>query len=633
MKEQHKQPQPSTGGAPRAQPARAPAGWRTRPRIVALLACGALAVSAAWLTRERWRPALRSLVSPGETARMASGPSFDPLPLPLTKPTPSRAEAPPPVSQTAPQSRPLPVAREIASGLQDVHDLAFSPDERFIITAGYGDNSVRVFDLAGAGEVQGIRTHRRPTAIVVEPGTGRVLVADVYGFLRVHLWRAGRLSWSRIHAREGTLGREIAISPDGGLLATTPWESTERSDLVLLATRDFSVLRRTGVQEALRRPAFSPSGRHLAAGSAGNSFMVWDLSTGLGTRYQVPRVDPKSDVGSVAFSPDDRLLATGHMDSSITVWDLERGRLLHNFYVPQAATWCVAFDPTGGVLATAQADGTIHLWDPGTARSLGVLRGHKGGVTDIRFDRSGSRMASVSEDDRLLVWERPVSAAAPAAAAPPAASAPATSPEQMTTADILPLLAKVRGMESIPQAQRKALGEAADRLDTMSEEQRVAFVAALVLIASTDELQAALQHAMFSWDPGGPAVEDSDQESLAWNLGYLPEAEPLASGLRALDADDVRRFREIFSRRAAQGYESDWEGAFRFYQSRWREALHGAGLRQIHVGFLGSADTGTLLIPEPVHPLPREAVEGSVPFAEVPVVLEEGRWKIDLSAP
>jgi len=521
-----------------------------------------------------------------------------------------------------------PAPREIANGLDTIEDLVFTPDGRRLVTAGYGDFSVRLWDVETGAEVQGLRTHRRPSSVLVHGGGG-VLVADVYGFLRAYpVHSSARLGWARLTALEGRLGSDVAMSPDGRLLATPIVRSYaaggESSDLILLRADDLSVLRQIKIPEALRRPAFSATGRLLAVGSTANTFTVWDLTTGEAWLQMVPRVAPRSDVGSVAFSPDERLLATGHMDSSITIWEVASRRERQNFFVSQSSAWKVAFSPAGDVLATAHQDGTIRLWDPETAKPRATLRGHSKNVREIAFAPDGRRLASYGEDGRILVWESG-GAGASKAAAPDPSVAPSAS---LTSADILRLFARIDAMPAIPEEQRQRLRQAFDRLPAMREEERAAFVASLLLLASADELARELGQVLGA---GGGASEPSpqDAELLRWNLEQVPEAAPLVAGIEAVRSGDAARLPTVFARTAAEALKPrGWDSVASGLKRLWGEALGGSGPSDLHVSFLGTKERGVLHVAHPTHGLPRAGVSGSVDILEVPVVFEGAAWKI-----
>jgi len=613
---------PSGGGQASARPLRRSRAT-PRLRVPFLLLLGAAAVAVTiWAV-----PDGRFVVESWVAARFA-GPKrrMDPL-AEYVRPATVKAAAP---AVFLPDSARPPAPREIANGLDILEDLVFTPDGRCLLTAGYGDFSVRLWDVEAGAEVQGLRTHCRPSSLLVHSARG-VLVADVYGFLRAYpVHSSARLGWARLTALEGRLGSDVAMSPDGRLLATPIVGSYaaggESSDLVLLRSADLSVLRQLKLPEALRRPAFSATGRLLAVGSTANTFTVWDLATGEAWLQMVPRVGARSDVASVAFSPDERLLATGHMDSSITIWDVASRRERQNFFVDQSSTWKVAFSPAGDVLATAQQDGTIRLWDPETAKPRATLRGHTKNVREIAFAPDGRRLASYGEDGRILVWESGGDAAVTAkAAAPDPSVAPSAS---LTSADVLRLFAKIDALPAIPDEQRQRLRQAFDRLPAMQEEERAAFVASLLLLASADELARGLGQVLGA---GGGAFQASpqDAELLRWNLEQLPEAAPLVAGIEAVRSGDAARLPAVFARSAVATLEQrGWESVASGLKRLWGEALGGSGPSELHVSFLGTKERGVLHVAHPTHGLPRAGVSGSVDMLEVPVVFEEAAWKI-----
>ena len=247
------------GGALRAGVGNPPSRRSPSPKATLLVVLATVAGGVAWL--------LVRVASPGATsnAMWAAGlfeverQSFEPLPEP-TAPRPPETDGDGPARFLVDPNHP-PESRQLASGLGTVEDLAYTRDGRFLITVGYGDFSVRVWDCRTEREIQGIRTHHRPHSVAVSPDGSRLFVSDVYGFLRSYAWHSsGRLSWERITALEGSLGRDVAIRPDGRLLATTVLRAEEGLELVILDAADPSVLRRVAASETLRRPEFSSFG-------------------------------------------------------------------------------------------------------------------------------------------------------------------------------------------------------------------------------------------------------------------------------------------------------------------------------------------------------------------------------------
>jgi WD40 repeat protein len=97
-------------------------------------------------------------------------------------------------------------------------------------------------------------------------------------------------------------------------------------------------------------------------------------------------VSEQSNVQSIALSPGGRRLATGHMDTSLSIWDMEKGRQMHNWYVPDSSVLSVKFSPCGTVLATALEDGNVSLWETESHLKLHRLSAHEGAALSVAFN-------------------------------------------------------------------------------------------------------------------------------------------------------------------------------------------------------------------------------------------------------
>jgi WD40 repeat protein len=154
--------------------------------------------------------------------------------------------------------------------------LGFSPDGRFLLTAGY-DGVVHLRELA-TGAVAHRISHHGPFPLAFDP-TGEFLVTtDPMRRVRIWEWREGdpREIASMVHTE--VVGVAV-FSPDGKYLATA-----------------------TGVPYS--GWSFRDSSAH-----------VWETTTG----REVGRVLHGREVNTIAFSPNGRYLATGSSDSTVRV--------------------------------------------------------------------------------------------------------------------------------------------------------------------------------------------------------------------------------------------------------------------------------------------------------------------------
>jgi len=151
---------------------------------------------------------------------------------------------------------------------------------------------------------------------------------------------------------------EIALSPDGKLVASTP----DRYAVNIWQTKT-GVLRRTihtSFTGAVSQIVFSPDGKTIAAGSYDGTARIWDVETGA----LLHDINTGSVVDSLAYSPDGTILASGggYQNSAVQLWDTASGALLRLLEGHPNAVVSLAFSPDSRLLASGSYDGTLRLW-------------------------------------------------------------------------------------------------------------------------------------------------------------------------------------------------------------------------------------------------------------------------------
>jgi WD40 repeat protein len=296
--------------------------------------------------------------------------------------------------------RQLPQVQQVITGHQgEVTTLAFTPDNQFLVSASYGDYSIRVWDPLTGEEHSNARTGNRVSSMAIIPDGSGILTADAYN--NIILWP---LTGGTIGSPQTLLsdaGDAVAISPDGKIIAATGWKRP-------IGLWDMQTLKKidtigsSGTHRVLR---FSRAGDLLVGGGDGATYSIWDTKKWREKTYTINKVMKDSGITAIDISRNGAYMASGHSDSSIVIFDLEKRRELHNFYVTDAATLDVKFSPDNRILATAHYDKKIYLWEVKTAERLGVLARHTGAVKCLAFSGDGSMLASGGEDRQIITWK------------------------------------------------------------------------------------------------------------------------------------------------------------------------------------------------------------------------------------
>jgi WD40 repeat protein/predicted Ser/Thr protein kinase len=231
-----------------------------------------------------------------------------------------------------------------------VLSLAFSPDSRWLVTGSFGEDQLRIWDVAMA------RVHNEI------PGPGqdfRFLTISPDG-KRVAAWADGMplcvsdlTTGKRLFSAEG---RPLAYSSDGRWLAIV--RADDQTVVLLDARTHEQIAEFQGHDQLVYSAAFSPDSRLLATCSSDRTVRLWQVGS------NACRVLGHTDeVFAAAFHPGGTRLATGARDGAVWLWDLKRGEDVARLPGHITYVWSLAFSPDGTTLASGSGDFTVRLWD------------------------------------------------------------------------------------------------------------------------------------------------------------------------------------------------------------------------------------------------------------------------------
>jgi WD40 repeat protein len=269
---------------------------------------------------------------------------------------------------------------------------------------------------------------------------------DLRTFEWRYLWKMSRdqSRWTRGSPQKPAMSP--AFSPDGKIVAVAQREDTKQDRIVLLDAATGQEVAALGpLKTLLGLLVFSPDGKTLAAPSADNTVVLFDVAA----RRQVGSLPPPKagfPPTSVAFSPDSKVLVITGGDGLVKLWDVAARRVVSSyagyFFVvfspdgrrlvaitrtgvmlwdiasgrkrllfptpglaPGSGVTCAAFSPDRRQLAVGFINGTIGMWETDTGRTLKAPQGHRWYVASLTFSPDGKRLASASTDTTIRLWE------------------------------------------------------------------------------------------------------------------------------------------------------------------------------------------------------------------------------------
>ena len=325
-------------------------------------------------------------------------------------------------------------------GTGQVTDLAFSPDDTLLATAGTNDTIARVWNIAQEDSSAIITVHRSGVQAVTFTADGKgVITAGRDGKAYVH-GSVGGFPIANLTGHKGAI-EGVTLSSEGSLIATWSDDGTARLwDATSLSTDAAEIAKHDAPPAGADAPvvAFSPDGRHMLSAGVDGVLRLW----GPGNRVQL--FDDGAAINTAAFSGNGARVITGAEDGTTRVRRVSDGDILA-VLGPGAPVSVARLTPDGRVGVTAGRDGTLRVWNVGTQKVVRtyetgsaindlelsrdgrravvgsakktvavygltreselILRGHSDAVVAVAFSPSGKQVASASDDFTARLWD------------------------------------------------------------------------------------------------------------------------------------------------------------------------------------------------------------------------------------
>ncbi len=209
----------------------------------------------------------------------------------------------------------------VAAHVGEVWALAFAPDGKTLVSGGQEAKKVRVWDMTGK-----------------EPRAAETLEDHKSGGITI-----------------------VAFAPDGRSFAS----AADRSDIRVYDVKDGKFKQRAVIENKNGGGSmmFSPDGKTLAAPTAVQTGVLWDVS-GAQPKTVASLEGYTKRMNSLTYSPDGKRLVSGGAENRVVVWDTS-GKKLIEWTAPTGAGGAyigdTAFAPDGRHVVTANGDGSVWI--------------------------------------------------------------------------------------------------------------------------------------------------------------------------------------------------------------------------------------------------------------------------------
>jgi len=278
-----------------------------------------------------------------------------------------------------------------------VTSAVFSPDDRWILSGGMNDYTVRTWD-ASSGELKRTLTgNENIVSSVAFSPKGRLIASGGYD-KTVRIWNADTGDALVVLEGHEDVVMSIAFSPDSECIISGDEGGCIR---IWNAYTGEEIMKLMAHTEGISALAFSPYVTILASGSEDSTIKLWNIKTWIET-FSIEAHDLR--VSCLLFSDDGAKLYSSSWDKTIKVWDPDTGNNLRTVVENESEINSFAIAQDRSLMALADIT-SVQLLDMKSGEKVDRFLGHEHTVNEVRFDSDGSRILSCSHDGTLKIWK------------------------------------------------------------------------------------------------------------------------------------------------------------------------------------------------------------------------------------